>query len=112
MSAYALATFRNLDMNEEISDYTRRIDATLTPFGGRFLIHGGPKHEKEGNWHGEVTVLLEFPEIDRAQAWYASPAYAEILPLRTRNSEGEVVLIEGVPEGYSADTVARRIRGA
>lgn len=112
MSAYALATFRNLEMNEEIAEYTSRIDATLAAFGGRFLIHGGPHHEMEGSWHGQITVLLEFPDIDRAQAWYASPAYAEILPLRTRNSEGEVVLIEGVPERYSADTVARRIRGA
>ena len=111
MTAYAIATLRNLDMNAEIADYARRIEDTMAPYEGRFLIHGGPQRPLEGSWHGQITVLLEFPDIEAAQAWYDSPAYQEILPLRARNSVGEVVLIEGVPEGYSAASVARRIEG-
>jgi uncharacterized protein (DUF1330 family) len=40
--------------------------------------------------------------VERAHAWYDSPAYQEILPLRTENSEGATILVEGVEEGYRA----------
>ena len=31
-----------------------------------------------------------------------SPAYQEILPLRTENSDGATIIVEGVDEGYRA----------
>src|SRR4051794_5561969 len=40
MAAYALAQLRSVDFNEEIAGYLRRIDETLVPFEGRFLVHG------------------------------------------------------------------------
>ena len=39
--AYAVAHLRNVNMGPPIEEYLQRIDATLEPFGGRFLIHGG-----------------------------------------------------------------------
>ncbi len=33
MTAYAVAHLRSVDMNAEVVDYLRRIDATLDPFG-------------------------------------------------------------------------------
>ena len=32
----------------------------------------------------------------------ARPAYQEILPLRTNNSDGATIIVEGVDEGYRA----------
>lgn len=52
MTAYAIAHLREVDLNLEIIDYIRRIDATLTPFGGRFLIHGATPEVMEG--HGRA----------------------------------------------------------
>ena len=40
MTAYAVAHLRSVDQNAEIVDYLRRIDATLDPFDGRFVVHG------------------------------------------------------------------------
>ena len=37
---HAIAHLRSVDPNEEIVEYLSRIDATLEPFGGRFIIHG------------------------------------------------------------------------
>ncbi|WP_416898916.1 MAG: DUF1330 domain-containing protein [Minwuia sp.] len=110
MTAYAVATLRNLDMNHEIEDYLRRIDATLDDHGGRFLVHGQTAEEIEGQWHG-VLILLEFPDMARLKAWYASPGYQAILGHRTRNSEGEVAFVAGVPEGYRAAQFADRMFG-
>ncbi len=40
LPAYAVAHLRTVDVGPAIADYLARIDATLAPFDGRFLIHG------------------------------------------------------------------------
>lgn len=108
MKAYAIAHLRDVDFNDQIAEYLRRIDATLEPHGGRFLVHGGRVHPLEGEFDAAI-VVLEFPDIDAAHAWYRSPGYQAILPLRTDNSRGVAFLVEGVPAGYrGADKLVQK----
>ncbi len=75
------------------------------------LVHRGKLAPAEGDWTGEV-VLVEFPDGDAATAWYASPAYQEILPLRTEHSTSMAALLEGVPDGYrAADKIGELLGG-
>jgi uncharacterized protein (DUF1330 family) len=104
MPAYAVAHLRNVAMGPEIVEYLRRIDATLEPFGGRFLIHGGDTQVLEGEWSGDLIVLA-FPDHGRARAWYDSPAYRDILRLRADNSDGEVILVGGVSDDHRATDI-------
>lgn len=97
--AYAIAYLREVEVNDDILEYLRRIGDTLTPFDGTFLVHGGELTPIEGEWDGDV-IIIRFPNATAATDWYHSPAYAEILPLRTENSSGIVALVEGVAEGY------------
>ena len=101
MPAYAVALLSNIRNRPEINEYLRRIDATLAPFGGRFLVHGGRADVLEGDWH-QALVVIEFADRQRAHDWYASADYQAILPLRTRNADGMAAIVEGVPDGYSA----------
>jgi uncharacterized protein (DUF1330 family) len=48
VAAYAVALLRAVEMGPEIVAYLEQIDATLAPFGGRFLVHGGAKTILEG----------------------------------------------------------------
>lgn len=111
MSAYAIANLRTVDFNDEIRDYLLRIDETLEPYGGRFLVHGKTPQLVDGTLPGAV-VIIEFPDLATARAWYDSPGYQAILPLRTRNAEGGAVLVDGVPEGYRAAALARPVAPA
>ncbi len=104
MTAYAVGHLTKVEMGPEIADYLRCIDATLAPFGGRFLIHGGPVEKLEGNWTGDLIVIA-FPDRRHAKDWYESDAYQAILPLRNRNSIGHVFLTDGVKEGHRATDV-------
>jgi uncharacterized protein (DUF1330 family) len=104
MPAYAIACLRNVAIGPEIIEYIQRIDATLKPFGGRFLIHGGEVRILEGSWTGDLIVIA-FPAADMARAWYASAAYQEILRLRTAHSEGDVILANGVPDTHQATDI-------
>lgn len=108
MVGYAIARLRDLAFGPEIATYVARIDATLEPFGGRFLVHGDGLETVEGSWTGDL-VVIEFPSVERARAWYRSAAYQAILPLRTRHARSDVVLAEGVAPGHRAVDILDRI---
>ncbi len=104
MNAYAVAHLRSVDVGPDIVRYLERIDDTLEPFGGRFIIHGGENDVLEGDWPGDL-IVIEFPDRAGATGWYESPAYQEILPLRTDNSEGAAIIVDGVPSDHRATDV-------
>ncbi|MFJ5924324.1 DUF1330 domain-containing protein [Kitasatospora sp. NPDC092948] len=103
MPAYALAQVHATEPCPDIVEYLRRIDATLDAFGGRFLVHRSKFETLEGSWGKQGLILIEFPDYQQAQAWYASPAYQDILHLRTRHMTADAIIAEGVPAGYRAE---------
>jgi uncharacterized protein (DUF1330 family) len=105
MPAYAIAHLRSVDVGPAIVEYLERIDATLEPFAGRFLIHGATPHVLEDEFPGTI-VVIEFPDREAAAAWYDSPAYQAILPLRTEHSDGTAIIIDGVQPGHAAAKLA------
>ena len=44
----------------------------------------------------EGAVILEFPDMAAARAWYDSPAYQEAVKFRHAGSKSKTFLIEGV----------------
>jgi uncharacterized protein (DUF1330 family) len=105
--AYAIGHLRDVRMGPDILEYLRRIDETLAPFGGRFAIHGATPEILEGDWTGDL-IAIRFPDPASARAWYGSPAYQEIIPLRTGSATGDVILVDGVPEGHRATDILAR----
>src|SRR6476660_6244862 len=98
-AAYAIAHLHNPTVNDDVVEYLERIQDTMDPFGGRFLVHGPAVEAVEGEWPGTI-VILTFPDLDAARAWYRSAAYQEILHLRTDHIDGVAILAEGVPPEY------------
>ncbi|MFI6149296.1 DUF1330 domain-containing protein [Streptomyces sp. NPDC051109] len=109
MPAYGFAHLRSRRNHADVIEYLERIQATLDPFAGRFVIHGPPTEVVEGTWPGSM-VLIEFPGLAEARAWYDSPAYRAILHLRTDHIEGDLLLIEGVGPNYDPAERARALR--
>src|SRR5215475_11822965 len=104
MPAYAVPHMRQVIMGPAVVEYLRRIDATLAPFGGRFIVHGGEVEVLEGSWPGHL-IVIEFPDRGQASAWYSSDAYQEIVALRTDNSDSDVVMVDGVGSEHKATDV-------
>lgn len=111
MPAYAIAHLRTPMVNEDVLHYLERIQDTLDPHGGRFLVHGGEVDVLEGEWPGTI-VIIEFPDRAAAHAWYSSPAYQEILPRRTRHITAAAIIVDGVAPDYHPRTTADRLRHA
>ncbi|MCP9623193.1 DUF1330 domain-containing protein [Nocardia otitidiscaviarum] len=109
MTAYGFAHLRARRPHPDILEYLERIQATLDPFEGRFVIHGPPNDVVEGSWPGSM-VLIEFPDLPTARAWYDSPAYQAILRLRADHIDGDLLLIEGVGPDYDPRERADELR--
>ena len=45
---------------------------------------------------GRVMVVVEFPSLEAARAWYNDPEYAPLIKLRQTGSEAEIVLVDGL----------------
>jgi len=75
--------------------YRKDVPATVTAFGGQFIVRGGNLTIVEGEWPFQRTVIIEFPSRDAAEAWYKSPAYQKLLPLRLKSSDGNLVIVDG-----------------
>lgn len=104
MTTYAIGNLRDVAMGPDIVAYLERIDATLRPYDGRFLVHGGPVEKLEGDWQGDLVVIA-FPNRDNALGWYHSPDYRDIVALRTRNARTDVILVDDVGEDHRATDV-------
>ncbi|MDQ0383115.1 DUF1330 domain-containing protein [Amycolatopsis thermophila] len=111
MTAYALAHLMPAEPHPDVAEYLERIQSTLDPFGGRFLVHGAPVDVREGSWPGHL-VIIGFPTGADARAWYDSPAYRKILPLRADHIEGDLVIVDGVEPGHDSAEMGRAMRAA
>jgi uncharacterized protein (DUF1330 family) len=92
-----------------VAEYIERIQATLDPFGGRFLVHGARHEAVEGGWGG-AAVVIAFPGLDAARGWWDSPAYRRIAPLRADHIDSDIILVDGIPEGYDPAETAAKMR--
>lgn len=112
MTAYGLAHLRPPAVpHEDILQYLERIQATLDPFGGKFVVHGSPVEVLEGEWPGAL-VVIEFPSLAAAREWYDSPAYRAILRLRADHIPGDLVLVEGCGPDHDSAAMAAAMRAA
>lgn len=76
--------------------YRSKVLPTIEAHGGRFLVRAGAATVREGTWSNPRLVVIEFPSVAAAYAWYDSPEYQAILPGRTANAESDVVIVAGV----------------
>ena len=95
MKALVIVT-EDIHDEEKFARYRAKVIASLEPFGGRFLARGGKLTIVEGKWPHQRTVVLEFASREKAEAWYRSPAYQEILPLRLEAARSDFVILDGI----------------
>jgi uncharacterized protein (DUF1330 family) len=94
MSAYVVANVEVTDP-ETFAEYRKGVLASLEPFGGRFLARGGRAEALEGTYAVKRIAILEFPDYERAKAWWDSPGYRPLLELRQRSARTDLIVAEG-----------------
>jgi uncharacterized protein (DUF1330 family) len=94
MAAYVIADVTVKDP-ETYAEYRKQVPATVAKHGGRFLVRGGAWEPLEGDWRPGRVVVLEFPDVAAAKAWYTSQEYGPLIKIRQSASTGHVILVEG-----------------
>lgn len=80
---------------EGYEEYKVRAAAVIADHGGRYLVRGGASRAMEGDWSPRF-VVVEFPTYDAALAFYNSPEYQALVPIRQRCSTSALAVVEGV----------------
>jgi uncharacterized protein (DUF1330 family) len=78
------------------AEYAPSVQPSFAPFGGRYLARGGKTQALAGNDPKRVVVLV-FDSMERALAWYSSPEYESLKPLRDRAGKARIFATEGLP---------------
>jgi uncharacterized protein (DUF1330 family) len=78
--------------------YRTRAAASITKHGGKYLVRGGEFQVLEGSWSPRTIIIVEFPSMELAKAWYRSPEYAFALEVRDAALNRNLVLVDGIGE--------------
>lgn len=94
--AYYISEFEVTDP-DGIRPYSAAVESTFVPFGGRYVVRGGRIASREGE-PAKRVIMITFPSMERAQAWYDSEAYRAIRPIRHKSAKSRVFILEALPD--------------
>ena len=96
MSAYFIVYREGPLLNQaEWDEYQRKARQMGGSFELKPLSVHGEVHPLEGK-PPETVVLMEFPTVEEARAWYDSPGYQAALPHRLKAGDFRTVIVEGM----------------
>jgi uncharacterized protein (DUF1330 family) len=91
---YAIFIRERTRTPSHLEEYTRQAGETLEGHPVNVLAAYG-RHEVLEGPQLEGAVVLEFPTIEAAKAWYESPAYREAREHRFRGADYRAFIVEG-----------------
>lgn len=95
--AYFIAEFVIHDP-DTIKPYSQHVPDTLRQYGGEFSVRRGNIVNLEGEPVEGGIVVIKFPSMKKAMAWYQSPEYSALRPLRLQSATTRVYVVEGLTE--------------
>ena len=95
MPAYVIVDVK-INNHEDYEEYKKLTPASITAYDGKFIVRGGKTETLEGDWDPERIVVLEFPTVERAKAWWASEMYAPAKQIRQRTASTQMIIVEGL----------------
>ncbi|MBS1544833.1 MAG: DUF1330 domain-containing protein [Bacteroidetes bacterium] len=94
MKGYIIVDVKITDP-QRYDDYRKLTPGSLKPFDGKFIVRGGNTEVLEGDWEPGRIVVLEFPSLERAKAWWSSDGYAPAKAIRQAASITQMIVVEG-----------------
>jgi uncharacterized protein (DUF1330 family) len=79
---------------QAMARYRELAQVAVEKFGGRYLVRGAPYEVLEGSWRPQRVVVVEFPSMEKARAFYDSPEYRAAREARAGVSDFDMLLVE------------------
>jgi uncharacterized protein (DUF1330 family) len=93
-SAYIIANVSVTDP-AQYNEYRRLSSLAMQAHGAEVCVRGGAVEVLEGDWQPERVVVLKFPSLEKARAFYASEEYGAARAARHGAAVMRMVLVEG-----------------
>jgi uncharacterized protein (DUF1330 family) len=96
--AYYVGNVQEVKDAEAYKAYAAKVGDTLKPFGGTFIVRGAePVILDASRKPPGYIVVIQFPSMRNLRAWWDSPVYSAIRPIRERLTTGQNYAVEGLP---------------
>jgi uncharacterized protein (DUF1330 family) len=95
---YVIVTIKQVKDSDTFQHYARLVKPLIERHGGRYLAIVRDPEIRDGQWPFVRTVIVGFPSVDAAHAWYDSPEYREIIPPRQRGIDANIVIVRDLAE--------------
>lgn len=96
MAVYMIADIRIINQ-QRYEEYRALVRGAIRDHGGRYIARASAVRVLEGNWAPPRVVVIEFPGMPEAHAFYQSPEYAKAREVCANAAMLDMVLVEGVP---------------
>ncbi|HCE5828588.1 TPA: DUF1330 domain-containing protein [Pseudomonas aeruginosa] len=95
MAAYLIFIRDRITDSNEFAHYQREAIQTTQGHPVTPLVLYGTLETLEGP-RADGVVVMHFPDLEAARAWYHSPEYQRVLQHRLKGAEYRVTLVEGI----------------
>ena len=104
---YVVVTIKRIKDPEAFRDYAVRVAPIIERHGGKYVAVDKAPEVRQGEWPFVRTVIVAYPNLVAAQGWYNSPEYNEIIPIRMRAIDANIVIVRD-PEEAGIDMDPRK----
>ena len=94
-AGYLIANVR-VTNPEQYEQYRKWSSAAFEAHNAEICVRGGRVQVLEGDWQPERVVVVKFPSMDAAKAFYNSPEYGKARAAREGAAIMRLVIVEGV----------------
>jgi len=97
MPAYMIAICEITNPGPGLKEYSEKSSVISASYGGKYLVKSPNGDIKEGDQlQGKVTIIAEFPSMEKLQAFYNSAEYQEAKQHREGTGNYEIAFYDGV----------------
>ncbi|HUA16719.1 MAG TPA: DUF1330 domain-containing protein [Verrucomicrobiae bacterium] len=104
---YVVVTIKTIKDLAAFRDYAVRAEPIIARHGGKYVAVDKSPDVRQGEWPFVRTVIVAYPDYAAAQRWYTSPEYQEIIPIRMRAIDANIVMVRD-PEEAQVDMDPRK----
>jgi uncharacterized protein (DUF1330 family) len=94
MSAYVIVQVESVSNPDRLKQYREIGGPSLRESNAEVIAINRPFETLEGP-APQAVVMLRFPTIEAAKAWYTSPTYQAALPHRLAGASCRALIVEG-----------------
>ena len=94
--AYTISEITVTDNNGYMKEFVPPAAKTVQAAGGKYVVRGGKAVSWQGAPPASRVVVLQWENVDKAQAWFDSPGRKEAQAIGNKYATFRTFVIEGV----------------